>query len=438
MPSSNGSQGKSVELSSLSDRASSYVKEVSIDNINMLQELGSGNFGTVYHGQAFGLYGNNTASAVFIKCLEETSSADQKGEFRDELSAMCELRHQHVLSLLGISSKSSRQCLLYEYLQLGDLRQFLLSQASRGVNLTSRETMYIVTQIASALEYLSLMNFTHKDVAAHNVLVSQNLNVKLSTLKIAQGVHSANYYYIHNRQLPVRWLPPETITYNRFTCETDVYSYGVLLWECFSAGLLPYNGFSNQEVIEMVRSRQLLPCPIQCPPRIYSLMMECWHETPNKRPNAKEIHQKLRAWYLDNSYALSTTTGPSAASTSTAPSHHSSSGPPSNFPSMQTADININGNVPKPGYIQGTDTMNTVPYYSTIDPYKTGADTPTSCSLTSFDETSEVTDSTLPKNSNLNHYNSTPNQRYASLSRKSHDPNFGTQTTPLFHQTDQV
>lgn len=442
IPSTSGSQAKSVELSSVSEKAAVFIKEVSLDNINMLQELGLGAYGKVYHGQVFGLYGNNTASAVFIKCLEEKATAEQVAEFRDEASSLSEIRHQHIVSLLGVSTKGMTQCLLYEFLQLGDLRQFLLSQQSHGNMLSCKELMYMVTQVASGLEYLSTQHYIHRDVAAHNVIVSHNLNVKLSNLKITQGVHSANYCTIHNKLLPIRWLPPESITYNKFTLDTDIFSYGVLLWEAFSGAQLPYNGFSNQEVIDMVRSRQLLACPNACPPRIYSLMMECWHETPDKRPTAKELHQKLRAWYLDNSYALSTTgTGQSASggSTCTAPSHHSSQGP------VPHPNVTESGSEPaiRPGYLQPNGEPGAVPYYSTIDSYKHNLDSPTSCS--SYDQTeSEYTDGgvgpPVPLVNNLppNYYSSTPQQRYASLSRRRPDADFGTQTTPLFQQTDQV
>lgn len=430
-----------MELSSLSEKAAVFIKEVSLDNINMLQELGLGAYGKVYHGQVFGLYGNNTASAVFIKCLEQQSTPEQVAEFRDEASSLSEIRHQHILSLLGVSTKGITQCLLYEFLQLGDMRQFLLSQQSHGNQLSCKELMYIVTQVASGLEYLATQHYIHKDVAAHNVIVSHNLNVKLSNLKITQGVHSANYCTIHNKLLPIRWLPPESITYNKFTLDTDIFSYGVLLWEAFSGAQLPYAGFSNQEVIEMVRSRQLLACPNNCPPRIYSLMMECWHETPDKRPSAKEVHQKMRAWYLDNSYALSTTgTGQSASggSTCTAPSHHSSQGPVS-MPNSNLTDVAVDKPAVRPGYLH-TNGDSAVPYYSTIDSYKHNLDSPTSCS--SFEQTeSEYTEGPAqPLVSNLppNYYSSTPQHRYASLNRRKPDAEFGTQTTPLFTQTDQV
>ncbi|NXS26908.1 ROR1 kinase, partial [Pomatostomus ruficeps] len=90
--------------------------------------------------------------------------------------------------------------------------------------------------------------------------------------------------------LPIRWMPPEAIMYGKFSSDSDIWSFGVVLWEIFSFGLQPYYGFSNQEVIEMIRKRQLLPCSEDCPPRMYSLMTECWHDLPSRRPRFKELH----------------------------------------------------------------------------------------------------------------------------------------------------
>lgn len=102
-------------------------------------------------------------------------------------------------------------------------------------------------------------------------------------------------------------MPPESIAYGKFTSESDIWAFGVVLWEIFSYGLQPYYGFSNQEVMEMVRKRQLLPCPEDCPPRVFGLMTECWQEGPTRRPRFKDIHGRLRAWEGLSSHASSST-----------------------------------------------------------------------------------------------------------------------------------
>lgn len=118
------------------------------------------------------------------------------------------------------------------------------------------------------MEYLASHSYVHKDLAARNVLVGEQLHVKISDLGLSREIYSSDYYCLQPKTLlPIRWMPPEAITYGKFSSDSDIWSFGVVLWEMFSYGLQPYYGFSNQEVMEMVRKRQLLPCPEDCPPR---------------------------------------------------------------------------------------------------------------------------------------------------------------------------
>ena len=432
---------KGYEVGSVSEKSSIYIKEIPSDNIHKIQELGAGTFGKIFKGQVFGLYGNGTTSMIFLKTLREKPSITESQEFQNEINSMHEIRHQHVLSMLGISTKGSPQCILYEHLPLGDLHQFLVSQEAHGSTLQHKEVMYILTQVASGLEYLSCQLYIHKDIAARNIIVSHNLNVKISNLKIIYGLHSTDYCAFHNQMIPVRWVPPETITYGAFTLSTDVYSYGVLMWEVFSNGLQPYYGFANEEVVEIVRSRQLLACPPECPPRIYSLMMECWHESESKRPTAREVHQKMRAWYLDNSnvYALGSTTAPSV-SNSSAPSHHSSTGPSN--PSNQTNTTELHSCTPVHNV-----TTETPPYYSTLYPdgigchqglyngqcqgqYSCPDEISSSCSGSSIDDDDE-SEFTMPMPSG---------HKYSSLNRRPPGAHvdYRSQTQPFLTQKDMV
>ena len=129
-----------------------------------------------------------------------------------------------------------------------------------------------------------------------------------------------------------RWMPPESILYGKFTTESDVWAFGVVLWEIYSFGLQPYYGYSNSEVIEMIRSRQLLPCPEDCPSRMYAFMVECWHEIPQRRPPFAEIHARLLQWEggpgAGAGYQPSVTSASGMSGTS--PSVHSSTGPSNN------------------------------------------------------------------------------------------------------------
>lgn len=129
------------------------------------------------------------------------------------------------------------------------------------------------TQITAGMEYLASHGYVHKDLAARNVLVGEQLHVKISDLGLSREIYSSDYYCLQPKTLlPIRWMPPEAIAYGKFSTDSDIWSFGVVLWEVFSYGLQPYYGFSNQEVMEMVRKRQLLPCPEDCPPRLVVVM----------------------------------------------------------------------------------------------------------------------------------------------------------------------
>jgi receptor tyrosine kinase-like orphan receptor 1 len=201
------------------------------------------------------------------------------------------------------------------------------------------DMLHIATQVAAGMEYLSTHHFVHRDLATRNILVGDNMCVKISDFGLSRDIYSQDYYRLQGKSsaiLPVRWMPPESILYGKFTTETDIWSFGVVMWEIFSYGLQPYYGYSNPEVIEVVRARQILPTPEECPTRVYGLMVECWHEMPNRRPTFREIHARLRAWktevlMLNPHWSLSQSQSAHSSSThqssTSGPSHHSSTGP---------------------------------------------------------------------------------------------------------------
>ena len=249
--------------------------------------------------------------------------------------------------------------MVFEHMAHGDLHEFLISHSPKSDSsidsdvdmrvLTQSEMAHIAIQIAAGLErhddvyvdmnmsiegmeYLSSHHYVHRDLAARNTLVGESLTVKISDFGLSRDIYSADYYRVQSKSLlPVRWMPPESILYGKFTTESDVWAFGVVLWEIYSFGLQPYYGYSNSEVIEMIRSRQLLPCPEDCPSRMYAFMVECWHEIPTRRPHFAEIHARLRQWEGSGATGLAgyqpSVTSHSMQSSST---NHSSTGPSNN------------------------------------------------------------------------------------------------------------
>ncbi|KAL1117143.1 hypothetical protein AAG570_004471, partial [Ranatra chinensis] len=288
--------------SSVKSDSRARVREFHPSNIRFVQELGEGAFGKVYKGEIVGV--GEEPIQVAIKTLKENASAKTTGDFRREVDLMCELRHENIVCLLGVCLSREPLCMLFEFMPRGDLHEYLIAHSPPNSDspLTQHELLTIATHIASGMEYLCSHHYVHRDLAARNCLVGENHTVKISDFGLSRDVYSSDYYRVQSKSLlPVRWMPPESILYGKFTTESDVWSYGVVLWEIYSFGLQPYYGYSNQEVIEMIRSRQLLPCPEDCPSRMYSVMMECWHEVPLRRPHFPEICARLRSFQLQNS-----------------------------------------------------------------------------------------------------------------------------------------
>ena len=326
----------------------SRAREFPITSVRFNQELGEGAFGKVYKGDLGGIIGG-CSTHVAIKTLRPGCNTQTKADFQRDIELWSDLRHPNVVMLIGVVLKDDPQCMIFEYLAQGDLHEFLLSRnvkpessstldhaADRDRALDSTDMSFFAIQIASGLEYLASQNFVHRDVAARNCLVGENMSIKISDLGLCRDIYASDYYRVQSKSLlPVRWMPPESILYGKFTTESDVWSFGVLMWEIYSFGQQPYYGYSNQEVIEMIRSRQLLPCPEDCPSRMYAFMVECWHEIPTRRPQFGEIHARLRHWE-----GVSTGYQSTSHSMASGGSQHSSTGPSNN-----TGSTNLSQNM---------------------------------------------------------------------------------------------
>lgn len=318
--------------------------EVPAAQIRFLQELGEGAFGKVYRGELLAVappkgahdngrvnHSNAPSIAVAIKTLKENATIKTQQDFQREAELMGDLQHPNIICLLGVCTKEEPMCMLFEYMPHGDLHEFLVSHSPRCDAVTAdnaaqpfelADFLHVSRQVAAGMEYLAAHHYVHRDLAARNCLVGDALTVKISDFGLSRDVYSSDYYRVQSKSLlPVRWMPPESILYGRFTTESDVWSFGVLLWEVFSYGLQPYYGYANQEVIDLVRARQLLPCPEDCPPHLYAMMVECWHEVPTRRPTFRELHARLCSWQAMHARSASLSTHGSNQTGSTGVSH---------------------------------------------------------------------------------------------------------------------
>ncbi|XP_020029390.1 muscle, skeletal receptor tyrosine-protein kinase isoform X6 [Castor canadensis] len=284
------------------------------NNIEYVRDIGEGAFGRVFQARAPGLLPYEPFTMVAVKMLKEEASADMQADFQREAALMAEFDNPNIVKLLGVCAVGKPMCLLFEYMAYGDLNEFLRSMAPHTVcslshndlsmrarvsspgppPLSCAEQLCIARQVAAGMAYLSERKFVHRDLATRNCLVGENMVVKIADFGLSRNIYSADYYKANeNDAIPIRWMPPESIFYNRYTTESDVWAYGVVLWEIFSYGLQPYYGMAHEEVIYYVRDGNLLSCPENCPLELYNLMRLCWSKLPADRPSFPSIHRIL-------------------------------------------------------------------------------------------------------------------------------------------------
>ncbi|ELV13365.1 Tyrosine-protein kinase transmembrane receptor ROR2 [Tupaia chinensis] len=324
------SPSQDMEMPLMSQHKQAKLKEISLSAVRFMEELGEDRFGKVYKGHLFGPAPGEQTQAVAIKTLKDKAEGPLREEFRHEAMLRARLQHPNIVCLLGVVTKDQPLSMVFSYCPHGDLHEFLVMRSphsdvgSTDDDRTVRSALelpdfvHVVVQIAAGMEYLSSHHVVHKDLATRNVLVSDKLAVKISDLGLFREVYSADYYKLMGTSLlPVRWMSPEAIMYGKFSVDSDIWAYGVVLWEVFSYGLQPYCGYSNQDVVEMIRGRQVLPCPDDCPAWVYALMIECWHEFPSRRPRFQDIHSRLRAWGNLSSHNSSAQTSGASNTTQT-------------------------------------------------------------------------------------------------------------------------
>ncbi|XP_041915077.1 muscle, skeletal receptor tyrosine-protein kinase isoform X1 [Alosa sapidissima] len=291
------------------------------NNIEYVRDIGEGAFGRVFQARAPGLLSMEPFTMVAVKMLKEEASADMQNDFQREAALMAEFDHPNIVRLLGVCAVGKPMCLMFEYMAHGDLNEYLrrrapgqihsLSQPSLAARSLSSEPdasasdiaagplscldqLFISKQVAAGMAYLSERKFVHRDLATRNCLVGEDMVVKIADFGLSRNIYSADYYKANeNDAIPIRWMPPESIFYNRYTSESDVWAYGVVLWEIFSHGMQPYYGMAHEEVIYYVRDGNILARPDDCPVELYNLMRLCWSTHPADRPSFPSIHRIL-------------------------------------------------------------------------------------------------------------------------------------------------
>ena len=269
------------------------------ENITHISELGQGNFGKVMKGEAKDIFPDQASTLVAIKILKEGSNGDAKNDFIREAVLVNQFDHPNILKLLGVCFDQEPCFITFEYMELGDLNKYLRNEAisvsHSSSSLTVQQLLDMAINISAGLHYLAEHHFVHRDLATRNCLINEQLFVKIADFGLSKDVYSKDYYRLGEKSLlPIRWMPPEAILYCKFSTQSDIWSFGIVLWEIFAGGAQPYYTLSNEEVVDYVTEKNVLQCPIGCPRLLYELMVDCWEFNPESRPKASEVHTRLQ------------------------------------------------------------------------------------------------------------------------------------------------
>ncbi|XP_066302386.1 uncharacterized protein [Branchiostoma lanceolatum] len=269
------------------------------DKITLLEPLGNGNFGEVRHG----VYrkGKKWVECA-AKTLYDTAAPNEMVSLLQEGLRMIKFNHDNVLELTGICVHGNQAMIVLPYMKHGDLRKYLIKKQT----LPLLENLRLCLDIARGMAYLSDNDIVHRDLAARNCMLDENLRVKVADFGLCRDVHEKGYYRIQSWEtgqhpcpppqvkLPYKWMAPESHATYIFDTKTDIWSYGIVLWEIFAAGQTPYPGIPGVSIVHQLREGYRMERPNRCPIMLYnSVMKQCWLTNPLERPNFKDVLRKV-------------------------------------------------------------------------------------------------------------------------------------------------
>ncbi|XP_028855695.1 ephrin type-B receptor 3-like isoform X7 [Denticeps clupeoides] len=269
-----------------------FAKEIDISCVKIEEVIGAGEFGEVCRGR-LKLPGRREI-IVAIKTLKVGYTERQRRDFLSEASIMGQFDHPNIIRLEGVVTKSRPVMIVTEFMENGALDSFLRLNDGQ---FTVIQLVGMLRGIAAGMKYLSDMNYVHRDLAARNILVNSNLVCKVSDFGLSRFLEDdptdPTYTSSLGGKIPIRWTAPEAIAYRKFTSASDVWSYGIVMWEVMSYGERPYWDMSNQDVINAVEQDYRLPPPMDCPTALHQLMLDCWVKERNLRPKFAQIVNTL-------------------------------------------------------------------------------------------------------------------------------------------------
>ncbi|XP_035871136.1 tyrosine-protein kinase ABL2 isoform X8 [Phyllostomus discolor] len=301
--------------------------EMERTDITMKHKLGGGQYGEVYVGvwkkysltvavKTLKVTGEQFSSTSSVPCTEDTMEVE---EFLKEAAVMKEIKHPNLVQLLGVCTLEPPFYIVTEYMPYGNLLDYLRECSREEV--TAVVLLYMATQISSAMEYLEKKNFIHRDLAARNCLVGENHVVKVADFGLSRLMTGDTYTAHAGAKFPIKWTAPESLAYNTFSIKSDVWAFGVLLWEIATYGMSPYPGIDLSQVYDLLEKGYRMEQPEGCPPKVYELMRACWKWSPADRPSFAETHQAFETMFHDSSISeeVAEELGRAAAASSVVP-----------------------------------------------------------------------------------------------------------------------
>ncbi|XP_060697252.1 discoidin domain-containing receptor 2 [Hemiscyllium ocellatum] len=297
------------------------VEEVSRHQLHFKEKLGEGQFGEVHLCEAVSLHEFHRPDFLFntghrpilvaVKMLRSDATTSARNNFLKEMKIMSRLKDPNIIRLLGVCIRDNPLCMVTEYMENGDLNQFLSQRelenhftlAKNIPSVSYRCLLHMMTQVSSGMKYLSSLNVVHRDLATRNCLVGNRCTIKIADFGMSRNLYSGDYYRIQGRAvLPIRWMAWESILLGKFTTASDVWAFGVTMWEMFTfCKEQPYSQQSDEQIIENTgeffrnQGRQVyLSQPTVCPKQIFDLMLSCWSRDIKDRPSFLQIHHLLQ------------------------------------------------------------------------------------------------------------------------------------------------
>uniref|UniRef100_A0A8C4R4F3 Tyrosine-protein kinase receptor n=1 Tax=Eptatretus burgeri TaxID=7764 RepID=A0A8C4R4F3_EPTBU len=285
--------------------------EMAREKIKLIRELGQGSFGMVYEGIAYNVVEGEAETSVAVKTVNEKASMRDRIEFLNEASVMKAFSCHHVVHLRGVVSQGQPTLVVMELMTHGDLKSYLRSlrqnvnggqdrrsneqSESYQAPLTLQTMLQMAGEIADGMAYLNAKKYVHRDLAARNCMVAEDYTVKIGDFGMTRDIYETDYYRKGGKGLlPVRWMAPESLKDGVFTANSDVWSFGVVLWEIGTLAEQPYQGMSNEQVLKFVIDGGILEQPDNCSAILFELMRLCWQYNCKMRPTFLEIISSLK------------------------------------------------------------------------------------------------------------------------------------------------